>query len=47
MAVPETNLEELQAEWKELFQKTLPAAATSKSPAQVGHRSSDSKGLIS
>jgi methylated-DNA-[protein]-cysteine S-methyltransferase len=30
-----SDLEELQQEWKEMFQKTLPTAATTKSTAQV------------
>lgn len=32
----DSNIEDLQSAWKEMFQKTLPAAATSKSSAQVG-----------
>jgi hypothetical protein len=35
MATPDSDLNQLQTEWKEMFQKTLPAAATSKSPFQV------------
>ncbi|KAF4630670.1 hypothetical protein G7Y89_g7464 [Cudoniella acicularis] len=34
MAKSDTSLEELQNEWREMFQKTLPAAATSKSSSQ-------------
>jgi hypothetical protein len=34
----EEGLEELQRDWKEMFQKTLPAAAASKSAAQVRPR---------
>jgi len=35
MAKPEPSLENLQNEWKQMFQKTLPSAALSKSDAQV------------
>jgi methylated-DNA-[protein]-cysteine S-methyltransferase len=35
MATPDSDLSQLQNEWKEMFQKALPAAATSKSPFQV------------
>jgi len=33
----EDSLEALQNQWKELFQKTLPKAAVSKSPTQVSY----------
>ena len=37
MTSQDSKLGQLQNEWKEMFQKTLPAAATSKSGAQVIH----------
>lgn len=36
MASESTDLQDLQNEWKEMFQHKLPAAATSKSQSQVG-----------
>jgi O-6-methylguanine DNA methyltransferase len=35
MVTADSELSQLQNEWKEMFQKTLPSASTSKSPSQV------------